>query len=246
MKEMRKSATTSGGLLTGRRVAVAAAFVIVSGAAWLVPPSLLETLLARITSTTATQTVPSESESRFSRDVRKRLTRPRRRLSLRVRAEAAVPAFAADESAGHLGCRSRGARRDRRHPRRPGWLGKSGSNGSLAKEADDLVEPLALGAHEVPSSTPSRIYSALDADVTPPSLFRAQRLGALTRGTGTHDEATIEVVIDASGAVETVRVSQSPRTLAESLLLTTALHAVKSWQFKPAVKDSTPVRLPAG
>jgi hypothetical protein len=88
---------------------------------------------------------------------------------------------------------------------------------------------------------PSRVYSQLDTDVTPPSPFRAQRLDSYIQAPGTYDDATIELTVDAHGTVEAVKAGRAPRTLAESLLLTTALHAAKSWHFRPAMKDGAPV-----
>ena len=87
---------------------------------------------------------------------------------------------------------------------------------------------------------PSRVYSALDADVMPPSPLRPQKLD-LARAAGAADQGMIEFVVDASGTVEAAKATRSPRTLADSLFLTTALHAVKSWRFSPALKDGSPV-----
>jgi outer membrane biosynthesis protein TonB len=48
-------------------------------------------------------------------------------------------------------------------------------------------------------------------------------------------------VVDAQGRVNAVRGLVTPRSVGETLLLTQALSAVKSWPFKPATKDGLPV-----
>jgi periplasmic protein TonB len=55
------------------------------------------------------------------------------------------------------------------------------------------------------------------------------------------DILTIEVVVDAQGRVNAVRGLVIPRSIGETLLLTQALSAVKSWPFRPATKDGVPV-----
>ncbi len=88
----------------------------------------------------------------------------------------------------------------------------------------------------------SHIYSVLDEDVTPPETVRPQKLGNLKTGTlSPDDKVTIEVVVNDRGFVEAAWGRTAPRTVGESLLLTTSLHAVKSWAFWPARKDGIPV-----
>jgi outer membrane biosynthesis protein TonB len=52
---------------------------------------------------------------------------------------------------------------------------------------------------------------------------------------------TIELVINARGRLDSARATTAPRSVGESLLLATGLHAVKSWEFRPALKDGFPV-----
>jgi hypothetical protein len=88
----------------------------------------------------------------------------------------------------------------------------------------------------------THIYSALDDDVTPPETLYPQKLGNLKTGTLTADDrVTIEVVVNDHGIVEAAWGRTSPRTVGESLLLATSLHAVKSWAFRPALKNGNPV-----
>jgi len=56
------------------------------------------------------------------------------------------------------------------------------------------------------------------------------------------DILTIAVVISDQGRVESVRAVKLPKNLAESIQLTNALAAVKSWHFYPATKQGVPVR----
>ena len=56
------------------------------------------------------------------------------------------------------------------------------------------------------------------------------------------DILTIAVVINRQGTVESVRAVNVPQNLAESIQLTNALSAVKSWRFHPATKRGVPVR----
>jgi hypothetical protein len=90
--------------------------------------------------------------------------------------------------------------------------------------------------------TSPHVYSAVDADVTPPEPTYPQRLGGLKTGAVKPDDiVTIEVVVNELGVVEAAWGKTAPRTVGESLLLATSLHAVKSWLFRPALKDGSPV-----
>jgi hypothetical protein len=85
-------------------------------------------------------------------------------------------------------------------------------------------------------------YTASDADVTPPEPIRQQWLRTLPAARP-DDVVSIELVVSERGKVESARiVNGGPRSVGESMLLTMSLHAVKSWQFSPALKGGSPVR----
>jgi hypothetical protein len=96
-------------------------------------------------------------------------------------------------------------------------------------------------AREVaPAPAAPALYTASDADVTPPQPVRQQWLRALPAGSPV-DVVTIEVVVNKRGTVDSVRMNSTPRSLGESMLFTMSLHAIKTWEFRPALKDGTPV-----
>jgi TonB family protein len=99
------------------------------------------------------------------------------------------------------------------------------------------VEP----AREVSPAVPSRVYGAADLDVTPPESIGRQKLGGLVGAIQPGAVVTIEFIVNETGTVESAKATTSPRTLGESLLLATGLHAVKSWQFRPARRNGQAV-----
>jgi hypothetical protein len=96
-------------------------------------------------------------------------------------------------------------------------------------------------ASRAADETPARIYSEHDSDVTPPEPRRPQKLTALHVAGRPDESVTIELVINARGRLDSARATTAPRSVGESLLLATGLHAVKSWEFRPALKDGFPV-----
>jgi outer membrane biosynthesis protein TonB len=84
------------------------------------------------------------------------------------------------------------------------------------------------------------LYTASDADVTPPQPIRQQWLRELPAGSP-REVVTVEVVVNKRGTVDSVRLNNTPRSVGESMLFTMSLHAIKSWEFRPALKDGNPV-----
>ena len=86
-------------------------------------------------------------------------------------------------------------------------------------------------------------YSASDVGVVPPATVYPQLLTVLAPGS--YDgRATIEIVVNERGTVESVKAKNAPpmHSLGEYLLMTMSLSATKSWRFLPALKDGRPVK----
>jgi len=91
-----------------------------------------------------------------------------------------------------------------------------------------------------PAPAAAAPYTASDADVTPPQPVRQQWLRALPAGSA-GDVVTIEVVVNKRGTVDSVRMNSTPRSLGEFMVFTMSLHAIKAWEFRPALKNGNPV-----
>ena len=85
------------------------------------------------------------------------------------------------------------------------------------------------------------VYSNRNADVEPPTVIYPQRLVPVS-GATVPDRPTIEIVVNESGSVDSVKASAAPRTLGESVVITSALSAAKSWRFRPALREGRPVK----
>jgi TonB family protein len=95
-----------------------------------------------------------------------------------------------------------------------------------------------VAAAVVPSiPPPPRIYSSNDANVMPPVVLN-QALPAYPGQVMIPRSGRIEVVIDESGAVESAVMTGSVSTAYDRL----AIAATKTWKFKPATVDGTPVK----
>jgi TonB family protein len=95
-----------------------------------------------------------------------------------------------------------------------------------------------VAAAVVPSiPPPPRIYSSNDANVMPPVVLN-QALPAYPGQVMIPRSGRIEVVIDESGAVESAVMAGSVSTAYDRL----AIAATKTWKFKPATVDGTPVK----
>jgi hypothetical protein len=114
---------------------------------------------------------------------------------------------------------------------------------ALAATPLEVAEPAAVPPAPDPEAmlVPARVYSALDEDVTAPIPLYSQRFNNLTAALQPNDAVTIEYIVNDQGRVAVARAKARPRTIGESLLLVTGLHAVKTWHFQPALKDGSPV-----
>jgi TonB family protein len=100
--------------------------------------------------------------------------------------------------------------------------------------------PVPAMAAAAPSSSippPPRIYSAGDANVTAPIALN-QALPAYPGQVMIPRSGKIEVVIDESGAVESVEMTGPVSNTYDRLAIT----AAKTWKFKPATVDGKPVK----
>lgn len=88
------------------------------------------------------------------------------------------------------------------------------------------------------------IYSGHDKDVVPPTpILAGRRAGLAPSSPGIRlDTLVIAVVVDEHGRARSVNAISRPQNVAETMLLTSALAAVKQWEFDPALKDGVPVR----
>ena len=84
------------------------------------------------------------------------------------------------------------------------------------------------------------VFDGQDVEVTPP-LMQHVRLRSVSRplSQGTSDETgLVEVVVSASGTVESAKFVTSPLNVHESMLLS----AVKAWRFRPALRHGQAIR----
>jgi len=99
----------------------------------------------------------------------------------------------------------------------------------------------------VPLPAASTVYSSADPLVVPPELVRPSLPSGPPPGVRLEDLPQVEVVVSATGEVESVRLV-SPGTGPRPAMM---LAAVKAWRFKPATRGGQPVayrtrlRLPA-
>jgi hypothetical protein len=87
------------------------------------------------------------------------------------------------------------------------------------------------------------IYDAKDTDVTPPTLLTPLAYAPLAPGTRVEDVGgAVQIVVNENGTVDSVKATVSPKTIGETILMTSGLSIAKAWRFDPAVKDGRPVR----
>ena len=85
------------------------------------------------------------------------------------------------------------------------------------------------------------IYSNRNGDVEPPTVISPQRLLPVP-GSQQPDRPAIEILVNELGTVDSVKAHLPPKTLGESVVVTSALSAAKSWRFRPALREGKPVR----
>jgi TonB family protein len=114
------------------------------------------------------------------------------------------------------------------------------STGSTATAQPDAPAP--ERRPEVSAPGRDAIYSAADADVSPPIARQSQQLGQVPLAERRENVVMIEVLVNADGTVAEARALGSPPSLDNAMVVTMALSAAKTWRFQPARKDGRPVR----
>lgn len=92
------------------------------------------------------------------------------------------------------------------------------------------------------SAAPVATYSAADRGVTPPTTLRHEWFEGHRVALRSDDIITIDLVVDEQGRVESARIRNSARSVADTMLFALALQAARSWEFRPAIKEGVPVR----
>ena len=110
--------------------------------------------------------------------------------------------------------------------------------------AQAAASPAAL-QEPFPSPPPldtSIVYSAENAEVTPPVAINRQLLDPPSSAVALQLGIVVEIVVDQMGRVESATLAKAPPTLQEAMQATMDLHNVKSWRFRPALKADQPVK----
>ena len=85
---------------------------------------------------------------------------------------------------------------------------------------------------------PDAIYSSADQDIEPPILVRP-RVGVDPPAAGEREGMTVlDLLISETGQVETVKLAAPAQDYREAMIIS----AVKTWKFRPGMRDGHPVR----
>lgn len=95
--------------------------------------------------------------------------------------------------------------------------------------------------HDDSAVDSSIIYSSTDREITPPVAMRSPGI-ATGHGDGDQHVLSIEILVNETGGVESVRGRPQPATLGAALQSNLALQVVKTWRFSPARKEGQPVK----
>ena len=109
--------------------------------------------------------------------------------------------------------------------------------GNATMETDELLD-LAPDGSVVDALI---IYSPQDTDISPPVAIRSPGI-ATDSGNPDQYGLLIEILVNASGDVESARGRPRPATIGTAVQSHMALGVVKTWRFRPARKDGQPVK----
>ncbi len=88
-------------------------------------------------------------------------------------------------------------------------------------------------------AAPSRLYDAASKDVAAPVPLQTDlRIPEQLRRTAPTGDVVVEVVVSATGTIESAVVRQTPDAMIGALVARSAL----DWRYRPALKDGVPVR----
>ena len=86
---------------------------------------------------------------------------------------------------------------------------------------------------------PPTLFDSSDANVTPPVALRLQLPTVSPEAPwGTDEAGVVMAVVSPDGQVEKVRLIFPPKSVHEAMILS----AIKTWRFRPAMKDGEAVR----
>jgi hypothetical protein len=108
---------------------------------------------------------------------------------------------------------------------------------TAAAELATPPAPLVPAAPDTPV-----VYSAADADVTPPVAIDLELPASPPSGAAPQNGAAVDIVVDETGRVESATLARRPGTLQETMLATMNLSVAKTWRFRPALKAGQPVK----
>jgi len=107
----------------------------------------------------------------------------------------------------------------------------------LSAKADAPPPPAPVRAPQSEGPAPGRIYTADDGNVVPPVTLR-QSVPVYRGNVTTPLNGIAEVLIDTTGAVESVKMAVPTNGQYEALVLS----AAKRWQYQPATVNGVPVK----
>jgi hypothetical protein len=158
---------------------------------------------------------------------------------------------AAEPVPADAGAGAAGARVGRPQTAQPAAAGEGGGAPSEAAPAladaavysarDPSVMPPRLDRSRLPASPPpaaSWTEVPDDTNVTPPRLDRARLPAYPPPGVNLDEVPEIDLVVSATGEVESVRLLTQPVRVPAAMMLS----AVKNWRFEPATRGGQPVR----
>jgi hypothetical protein len=121
--------------------------------------------------------------------------------------------------------------------------GGTANNAPPDAPVPDVVPPAEVTPpRRIDADGKSATYSANDETVAPPTVVYPQSLSQTTATTAREDVLIVEVLVNELGRVDWAKAIDHPRNLGESLVLTNALSATKTWRFNPAMKEGVPVK----